>query len=85
MVRSVVTGGIVGAAVGVTMLMMKKARAREAGQMAGRALHSTERMERVQHGARSAAKMVRDNTMRWTSAMKNSTDTLSKRLTRRLT
>ena len=85
--RSLITGGIIGAAVGVSLLMMKKGRARESSQPSvGRALWSADRSrQQTQNGMRGAAKMVRDNTMRWTSAMKNSTDALSKRLTRRLT
>ncbi len=68
--RSLVTGSLVGAAVGLVMLVNRRRGMINTGQ--------------VNHRARGTAKMVRDNAMRWTSAMKNGTEAFSRRLARRI-
>lgn len=70
LVRGVVTGSIIGAAVGLTMLW----RNRKMGMM------NTQDMSRQ---ARGTMNMVKNNAMRWTSAVKNGTEALSRRLARR--
>ncbi len=69
-IRSLVAGSLVGAAVGLVMLA-----GRRRGMMNARQVNSA-------HGA---MKMVRDNTMRWTSALKNGTEAFSRRMARRMT
>lgn len=83
LVRSLITGSIVGAAVGVSMVVLQKRANHNSSKpmMKGR----VPKMTRASEQSRGAVRMVRDNTMRWTSAIKNNTEALSKRLSRRLT
>ncbi|NLW47814.1 MAG: hypothetical protein GXY86_10830 [Firmicutes bacterium] len=67
--RSLVTGSLVGAAVGLVMLT-----GRRRGMMNTASTNN----------ARGAVRMVRDNTMRWTSALKNGTEAFSRRMARRM-
>lgn len=68
--RSLVAGSLVGAAVGLVMLANRRRGMINTGQVNSR--------------TRSTAKMVRENAMRWTSAMKNGTEAFSRRLARRI-
>lgn len=68
--RGLIAGSLVGAAVGMVMLANRR-----------RGMMDTEQMA---HSARGTAKMVRDNAMKWTSAMKNGTEAFSRRLARRM-
>lgn len=68
--RGVVTGSLVGAAVGLVMLANRKRGVMNTGQ--------------VNHSTRGAVKMVRDNTMRLGSAFKNGTEAFSRRMARRM-
>lgn len=68
--RGLVAGSLVGTAVGLVMLANRR-----------RGMMDTEQMT---HSARGAARMVRDNAMKWTSAMKNGTEAFSRRLARRM-
>lgn len=68
-VRSLIAGSLVGAAVGLVMLTGRRRGMINAGQ----------------ETTRGTMKMVRDNTMRWTSALKNGTEAFSRRMARRMT
>lgn len=67
--RSLVAGSIVGATVGLVMLVNRRRGAMNTGQV---------------NSARGSVKMVRNNTMRWTSALKNGTEAFSRRLAKRM-
>ena len=69
--RSLVAGSLVGAAVGLVMLVNRRR-----GMMIN--------TEQMNHSARGTARMVRDNAMKLTSAMKNGTEAFSRRLARRM-
>lgn len=69
--RSLIAGSLVGAAVGLAMLVNRKR---------GMVINTGQ----INHQARGTAKMVRDNAMKWTSAMKNGTEAFSRRLARRM-
>ena len=74
LIRGIITGSLIGAAVGVVMLMRKRSGGLknmniQPGQINGRA-----------HGT---VRMVRDNAMRWTSAVKSGTEAFSRKLARR--
>ena len=68
--RSLVAGSLVGAAVGLVVLANRR-----------RGMINT---DPINHSARGTARMVRDNAMKWTSAMKNGTEAFSRRLARRM-
>lgn len=68
-VRSLIAGSLVGAAVGLVMLANRRRGMMDTGQIDDR--------------ARGTVKMVRDNAMRWGSAMKNGTEAFSRKLARR--
>lgn len=68
--RSLVAGSLVGAAVGLVMLAGRRRGMVDTGQ--------------IDQRARGTARMVRDNAMKWTSAMKNGTEAFSRRLARRI-
>ena len=63
-IRGIVTGSIIGATVGVVMLMRKRTALKNMNlqpeQLSGR--------------TRGTVRMVRDNAMRWTSAVKSGTE-----------
>lgn len=67
--RSLVAGSIVGATVGLVMLVNRRRGAMNTGQV---------------NSVRGSVKMVRNNTMRWTSALKNGTEAFSRRLAKRM-
>ncbi len=69
--RSLIAGSLVGAAVGLVMLANRRRGMMNTGQ--------------IENRARGTVNMVRDNAMRWGSAMKNGTESFSRRLARRIT
>lgn len=71
LVRGVITGSLIGAGVGVAMLMMQ----RRKGSMV--------QPEEISGRTRGTLKAVKDNAMRWTSAVKSGTESFSRRLARR--
>lgn len=73
LVRGVVTGGLIGAGVGVVMLMM---RSRNQMMMKRGPQDLNER-------TLGTMRMVKDNAMRWTSAVKSGTEAFSRKLTQR--
>ncbi len=74
LVRGIITGSVIGATVGVVMLMRKKS-----GVMKNMNLQADQLSGRT-HGT---VKMVRDNAKRWTSAVKNGTEAFSRKLAHR--
>jgi hypothetical protein len=73
LVRGIITGSVIGATVGVVMLMRKpgvmKGMNMQADQLSGR--------------TRGTVRLVRDNARRWTSAVKNGTEAFSRKLAHR--
>jgi hypothetical protein len=67
--RTLLTGSLVGAAVGLVMLTGRR-----------RGMMNTAPV----NNARGAMRMVRNNTMRWTSALKDGTEAFSRRMARRM-
>ena len=78
LVRGLVTGSLVGAAVGVAMLAMKKKRGMTTNM-------NLRQANRVNQQARGTISVVKDNAMRWSAAVKNGTEAFSRRLARRAT
>ncbi|MGE5582798.1 MAG: YtxH domain-containing protein [Bacillota bacterium] len=74
LVRGIVAGSVIGAAVGVVMLMRRKP-----GMMKDMRMQP----ERINDRARGTVKMVRDNARRWTSAVKDGTEAFSRKLAHR--
>ena len=74
--QGVITGTLVGAAVGVAMLMRRNGMG--LFKMANR------RSRMMNKRAGSTFKMVRDRAMHWTSGMKNETSSFTQKLLRRL-
>lgn len=75
LVRGVITGSLIGAGVGVAMLAM-----RSRNQMMMKARGPQELNERT----RGTMRMVKDNAMRWTSAVKSGTEAFSRKLAHRM-
>ncbi|HBF35784.1 MAG TPA: hypothetical protein DDW50_00505 [Firmicutes bacterium] len=74
LLRGIITGSIIGATVGVVMLMRKRS-----GVMKSMNIQSDQLSGRT----RGTVKMVRDNARRWTSAVKNGTEAFSRKLAHR--
>jgi hypothetical protein len=72
LIRGVITGSLIGAGVGVAMLMMRN-RNQKMMEMARGPRELNER-------ARGTIRMVKDNAMRWTSAVKSGTKAFSHKL-----
>ena len=73
-VRGIITGSVIGATVGVVMLMRKKS-----GVMKNMNIQA----DHLSGQTRGTVKMVRDNARRWTSAVKNGTEAFSRKLAHR--
>ena len=74
LVRGIVTGSLIGATVGVVMLMRKKP-----GMIKNMKIQSAPLNGRT----RGTVRMVKDNAMRWTSAVKSGTEAFSRKLAHR--
>ena len=74
LVRGIITGSLIGAAVGVVMLVHRKP---------GAFRNMNIRPEQMKDPARGTVRMVRDNAMRWTSAVKDGTEAFSRKLAHR--
>ncbi|MCL6590290.1 MAG: hypothetical protein K6U80_10090 [Firmicutes bacterium] len=69
LVRGVIAGSLIGAGVGVAMLMMRRKNPMKPEVMSRR--------------TRGTLEAVKDNALRWTSALKSGTESFSRRLARR--
>ncbi|HBE80240.1 MAG TPA: hypothetical protein DDW65_21040 [Firmicutes bacterium] len=74
LVRGIVTGSVIGATIGLVMLTRKKS-----GVMKNMNTQADQLNKRT-HGT---VRMVRDNAMRWTSAVKSGTEAFSRKLAHR--
>jgi gas vesicle protein len=74
LVRGIVTGSVIGAAVGVVMLMRKKQ---------GVIRNMNMQSDQLSGRTRGTVRMVRDNAKRWTSAVKSGTEAFSRKLAHR--
>ena len=74
LVRGIITGSVIGAAVGVAMLMRKRQ-----SVMGNMNMRSDQLSERT----RGTVRMGRDNAKRWTSAVKSGTEAFSRKLAHR--
>jgi uncharacterized MAPEG superfamily protein len=75
LIRGVITGTLIGAGVGVAMLVMRNRNQK----MMAMARGPRELNER----SRGTIRMVKDNAMRWTSAVKSGTEAFSRKLAQR--
>jgi hypothetical protein len=74
LVRGIITGSVIGATVGIVMLMRKKT---------GVMKNMNAQVDQLSGRTRETAKMVQDNARRWTSAVKNGTQAFSRKLAHR--
>ncbi|HYH01706.1 MAG TPA: hypothetical protein VEC37_01250 [Bacillota bacterium] len=74
MIRGIITGTVIGAAVGAVMLMRNKRMNRSMMQFSP---------AKLAQKTRETVPMVRDNAMRWTSAVRTGTRALTRKLSRR--
>ena len=74
LVRGIIAGSIIGAAVGLVMLARKKP---------SMFTQMKVQPEQIKNQTRGTVKMVKDHTMRWTSALKDGTEAISQRLASR--
>jgi gas vesicle protein len=74
LVKGIVTGSMIGAAVGVVMLMRKKQ---------GVIRNMNMQSDQLSGRTRGTVRMVRDNAKRWTSAVKSGTEAFSRKLAHR--
>lgn len=74
LIRGLVIGSVIGVAVGTVMLMRRKT---------GFLKNTDIRPDKMNTRARGTVRMVKDNAMRWTSAVKNGTEAFSRRLAHR--
>jgi gas vesicle protein len=74
LVRGIVTGSLIGATVGVVMLMRKQS---------GVMKNMNTQADQLNKRTRGTVRMVRDNAMRWTSAVKSGTEAFSRKLAHR--
>jgi hypothetical protein len=74
-VRGIITGSVIGATVGVVMLMRRRS-----GVMKNMNMQADQLSGRT-HGT---VKMVRDNARRWTTAVKSGTEAFSRKLAHRI-
>ncbi|HOJ78077.1 MAG TPA: hypothetical protein PLZ08_08960 [Bacillota bacterium] len=77
LIRGALTGSLIGAAVGVVMLLRNKTRMR---------MMSNVRVNPKSFGRKTLGTMdlVKDNAMNWTSNVKNSTRAFARRMSRRV-
>jgi hypothetical protein len=73
LIRGVVTGTLIGAGVGLVMLMMRNRQHKVMTVSPGR----------INQQTRGTLRMVKDNALRWTSAVKSGTEAFSRKLARR--
>ncbi|HEY8464867.1 MAG TPA: hypothetical protein VIM29_12820 [Bacillota bacterium] len=74
MIRGVITSTVIGAAIGTLMLMRKKNVKKSMMQFSP---------IKIAQRTRETVPMVRDNAMRWTSAVRTGTRALTRKLSRR--
>ncbi len=74
LVRGIITGSVIGATVGIVMLMRKKT---------GGMKNMNAQVDQLSGRTRETAKMMQDNARRWTSAVKNGTQAFSRKLAHR--
>ncbi len=74
LVRGIITGSVIGATVGIVMLMRKKT---------GVMKNMNAQVDQLSGRTRETAKMMQDNARRWTSAVKNGTQAFSRKLAHR--
>jgi gas vesicle protein len=74
LVRGIITGSVIGATVGVVMLLRKNSSVMKNMNM---------QTDQLSGRTRGTVKMVRDNARRWTSAVKNGTEAFSRKLAHR--
>jgi hypothetical protein len=75
LVRGVITGSLIGAGVGVAMLVMRNR---------GQKMMMKSRPQSFNERTRGTFRMVKDNAMRWTSAVKNGSEAFSRSLSDRM-
>ncbi len=74
LIRGIITGSVIGAAVGMAMLVRNKP------SMVKKMMFQPEKLN---NSASGTVRMVRDNAMRWTSAVKSGTEAFSRKLAHR--
>lgn len=74
LVRGIITGSVIGATVGIVMLMRKNT---------GVMKNMNAQVDQLSGRTRETAKMMQDNARRWTSAVKNGTQAFSRKLAHR--
>lgn len=74
MIRGIITGTVIGTAVGAVMLLRNKRMKRSAMEFSP---------TKLAQKTRETVPMVRDNAMRWTSAVRTGTRALTRKLSRR--
>ena len=74
LVRGVITGSLIGAGVGAAMLMMRNR---------NRMMLKKRGPQELNERTLGTMRMVKDNAMRWTSAVKSGTEAFSRRLAQR--
>ncbi|HEX7715451.1 MAG TPA: hypothetical protein VF531_15645 [Bacillota bacterium] len=77
LIRGAITGSLIGAGIGVTMLWMRR---RNQSFMKSAMVQPHEMRGRT----RGTLHMVKNNAMRWTSAVKSGTEAFSRRLAHRI-
>lgn len=75
LIRGAITGSLIGAGVGVAMLVMRNRNQKM--------MMKTRGPQDLNERARGTIRMVRDNAMRWTSAVKSGTEAFSRKLAHR--
>ncbi len=75
-IRGIVTGSLVGAAVGLALLWRKKS----AMMISAKNMRSNE----LKRQTRGTVKLVKDNTRKWSSVLKDGKEAISQRLARRI-
>ena len=78
-VRGIVTGTLIGAGVGLAMIMMRN----RSGKMATKVANRFGSLSPNAQKSRGTLRMVKDNAMRWTSAVKSGTEAFSQKMARR--
>ncbi len=74
LVRGIITGSVIGATVGIVMLMRKNT---------GVMKNMNGQVDQFSGRTRETAKMMQDSARRWTSAVKNGTQAFSRKLAHR--
>lgn len=75
LIRGAITGSLIGAGIGVAMLWMRRR-----SPMKAMAIHP----HQMRSQTRGTLHMVKNNAMRWTSAVKDGTEAFSRRLAHRI-